>query len=106
MDATKALLPLGVAATAAVLPTDVSRGSAAGPTPPAPWAMVTDLKAGAHEPVTARRAPIVTLSGPVKGAAAACGHNADARGQLSNACTGLQAIAATLQAETQPQTAV
>jgi hypothetical protein len=69
-------------------------------TDPAPPARLTDLKARADEAVKDRLTQLDTLSGRLNGAGADCGQNADVLGQLGNDRTGLQAVDATIQAET------
>jgi uncharacterized phage infection (PIP) family protein YhgE len=58
------------------------------------------LKARANEKVNERLAHLDTLDGTVAGAPADCGHNAELRSQLAADKTGLAALNATIQAET------
>jgi hypothetical protein len=72
------------------------------PTDPTPPARLTELKARADEAVKDRLAQIDKLSGRIKAAKADCGQNADVAGQLGADTTGLTALDATIQAETDP----
>src|SRR4051794_31856586 len=69
-------------------------------TDPTPPARLTDLKARADEATKDRLTQLDTLSGRLNGAGADCGQNADVLGQLSNDNSGLQALDATIQGET------
>lgn len=75
-------------------------------TDPAPPAKLTELKARADEAVKDRLTQIDKLTARIQGAAADCGQNADVVGQLGNDRTGLQALDATIQAETDGKKAV
>ncbi|MBV9410330.1 MAG: hypothetical protein JO148_01930 [Acidimicrobiia bacterium] len=72
------------------------------PTDPPPPARVTDLKARADEAVKDRLSQIDTLSGRLTSAGADCGQNAEVVAQLADDKSGLQALDATIQAETDP----
>ena len=75
-------------------------------TDPPPPGRVTDLKARADQAVKDRLTQIDMLSGRVNGAGADCGQNADVAGQLTSDKSGLQALDATIQAETDGKKAV
>ena len=69
-------------------------------TDPAAPTRLSDLKAKADAAVKDRVASITTLTANLNGVGADCGQNADVVGQLANASSGLQALDATIQAET------
>jgi len=75
-------------------------------TDPPPPAKLTELKARADEAVKDRQSQIDKLSGRLNGAGADCGQNADVGGQLASDKSGLQALDATIQAETDGRKAV
>jgi len=93
-----AVLAAGAALTAAA--------PAYAQTDPTPPAKLTELKARADEAVKDRLAQIDKLSARLHDAAADCGQNADVAGQLANDRTGLEALDATIQAETDAKKAV
>jgi hypothetical protein len=71
-----------------------------------PPARLDDLKAKAAEKVNERLAQLDKLAGAVAAAPADCGHNADLRSQLGADKSGLTALNATIQAETDRAKAV
>jgi hypothetical protein len=73
--------------------------------PPAPTRLA-DLKARADQAVKDRLTQIDTLTGRLNGAGADCGQNSDVAGQLAGNRSGLQALDATIQAETDGHKAV
>jgi hypothetical protein len=90
----------GIATAALIATVGLTAVPAFAQTDPAPPARLTDLKARADQAVKDRITQLDTVSGRLNGAGVDCGQNADVLGQLANDRTGLQALDATIQAET------
>src|SRR5581483_2229583 len=89
-----------IAASAVLAAAPAYAQTTTAPTDPTPPARLTDVKARADEAVRDRVTQIDTLSGRLTGAGADCGQNADVGGQLTSDKSGLQALDATIQGET------